>query len=105
MTHAFLYRFLFIPAGLLATFGVGSSGFAQEKPANWKKHIIMEPDHCNTAVAIDANGDPALDVIASFNRRVSLFLVESSPSTLSTTIRKATTCVPRTWTAMATPTF
>lgn len=40
----------------------------------WKKHVIMELGHCNTAVALDANGDSQLDVIASFNGRVSLFL-------------------------------
>ncbi|MBG87564.1 MAG: hypothetical protein CMO80_11785 [Verrucomicrobiales bacterium] len=34
----------------------------------------MEQGHCNTAVAIDVNGDKALDVIASFNGRVSLFI-------------------------------
>jgi hypothetical protein len=41
---------------------------------NWKKHVIMEQGHCNTAVALDVNGDKALDVIASFNGRVSLFI-------------------------------
>ncbi|MGK0184880.1 MAG: hypothetical protein ACI9R3_000654 [Verrucomicrobiales bacterium] len=46
---------------------------AQEK-ATWKKHVVMEQGHCNTAVALDANGDSALDVIASFNGRVSLFV-------------------------------
>lgn len=40
----------------------------------WKKHLITQQGHCNTAVAIDANGDKALDVIASFQGRVSLFL-------------------------------
>ncbi|MCP3696183.1 MAG: VCBS repeat-containing protein, partial [Planctomycetaceae bacterium] len=34
----------------------------------------MEQGHCNTAVALDANGDRHLDVIASFNGRVSLFI-------------------------------
>ena len=42
--------------------------------AQWKKHVVMEQGHCNTAVAIDVNGDKALDVIASFNGRVSLFI-------------------------------
>ena len=42
--------------------------------SNWKKHVITEQGHCNTAVALDANGDRALDVIASFNGRVSLFI-------------------------------
>ena len=40
----------------------------------WKKHVVMEQGHCNTAVALDVNGDDDLDVIASFNGRVSLFL-------------------------------
>ncbi|HIG29520.1 MAG TPA: VCBS repeat-containing protein [Verrucomicrobiales bacterium] len=34
----------------------------------------MEQGHCNTAVALDANGDKHLDVIASFSGRVSLFM-------------------------------
>ena len=42
--------------------------------APWKKHVVMERGHCNTAVALDANGDKALDVIASFDGRVSLFI-------------------------------
>jgi len=41
---------------------------------SWEKHVIMEQGHCNTAVALDANGDKHLDVIASFNGRVSLFI-------------------------------
>jgi len=40
----------------------------------WKKHVVMEQGHCNTAVALDANGDKDLDIIASFNGRVSLFM-------------------------------
>ena len=40
----------------------------------WKKHTVMEQAHCNTAVALDANGDDLLDVVASFNGRVSLFI-------------------------------
>ena len=41
---------------------------------NWVRHTIMERGHCNTAVALDANGDSLMDVVASFNGRVSLFL-------------------------------
>ena len=26
----------------------------------WKKHVVMEQGHCNTAVALDANGDKNL---------------------------------------------
>ena len=40
----------------------------------WKKHLIMEQGHCNSAVAIDANNDGKQDVIASFNGKVSLFI-------------------------------
>lgn len=47
---------------------------AREGQAAWKKHVVTKRGHCNTAVALDANGDAALDVIASFNGRVSLFL-------------------------------
>jgi hypothetical protein len=43
-------------------------------PVQWKKHVVMELGHCNTAVALDVNGDPQLDVIASFSGRVSLFM-------------------------------
>ncbi|MBI1246716.1 VCBS repeat-containing protein [bacterium] len=41
---------------------------------NWVKHVIAQQGHCNTAVALDANGDKDLDVITSFNGRVSLFI-------------------------------
>ena len=41
--------------------------------ADWVKHVVMEQGHCNTAVALDVNGDRDLDVIASFNGKVSLF--------------------------------
>ena len=41
---------------------------------DWVKHVITEQGHCNTAVALDVNGDEHLDVIASFNGRVSLFI-------------------------------
>jgi len=40
----------------------------------WKKHLVMKQGHCNTAVALDVNGDKAMDVIASFGGRVSLFV-------------------------------
>ena len=41
---------------------------------SWQRHTIMEQGHCNTAVALDSNGDKLLDVIASFNGKVSLFI-------------------------------
>lgn len=47
---------------------------AQEAASTWDKHTVMEQGHCNTAVALDANGDSFMDVIASFNGRVSLFI-------------------------------
>lgn len=42
--------------------------------ADWPRHVIMDQGHCNTAVALNANGDQTLDVIASFNGRISLFI-------------------------------
>lgn len=51
-----------------------SSPLRADDPVAWKKHVVMEQGHCNTAVALDANGDKLLDVIASFNGRVSLFM-------------------------------
>ena len=40
----------------------------------WKKHQIMEGFRCTTAVALDTNEDSRLDVIASFDGKVSLFV-------------------------------
>ena len=45
--------------------------------ADWQKHLITQQGHCNTAVALDANGDDFLDVIASFNGGVSLFWLQT----------------------------
>ena len=42
--------------------------------SKWKKHLVMEQGHCNSAVAIDVNKDGKQDVIASFNGKVSLFM-------------------------------
>ncbi len=42
--------------------------------SEWTRHVIMDQGHCNTAVALNANGDQTLDVIASFNGRISLFI-------------------------------
>lgn len=53
--------------------GITTGAIAQEN-VTWKKHIIMEQGRCNTAVALDADGDKYLDVIASFNGKVSLFI-------------------------------
>ena len=57
----------------LLTFALATSGYGQS-PLQWKKHVVMQQAHCNTAVALDVNGDVHLDVIASFNGRVSLFI-------------------------------
>ena len=40
----------------------------------WEKHTIMQQGHCNTAVALDANGDQQLDVVTSVAGKVSLFI-------------------------------
>lgn len=40
----------------------------------WKKHVVTEQGHCNTAIAIDVNGDELMDVIASIGGKVSLYL-------------------------------
>ena len=52
---------------------LGSSVSAEDKVI-WKKHVVMEHGFCYTAVALDANGDEFLDVIASFDGKVSLFI-------------------------------
>lgn len=59
---------------ILATMCCACSAVIAGDALTWKKHIVMEQGHCNTAVALDANGDQLLDVIASFNGRVSLFI-------------------------------
>lgn len=46
----------------------------QLEAQSWVKHVITQPGHCNTAVALDANGDGLQDVIASYNGTVSLLL-------------------------------
>ncbi|WP_186775411.1 FG-GAP repeat domain-containing protein [Rubripirellula tenax] len=51
---------------------VGSVG-ADDNVA-WKKHVVMDQGHCNTAVAIDANADGLMDVVCSYGGKVSLFL-------------------------------
>jgi len=60
--------------GLVTALNLAPICSAEEQKPGWKKHVVMQRGHCNTAVALDANGDAALDVIASFNGRVSLFL-------------------------------
>lgn len=67
------YTFLGLQTYIVASLSVATHCSAQGLPLGWKKHLITQQGHCNTAVAIDSNGDAALDVIASFNGRVSLF--------------------------------
>ena len=50
------------------------AGVLNAKSPSWKKHTVMEQGHCNTAVAIDANGDKLMDVVASVSGKVSLFI-------------------------------
>ena len=45
-----------------------------DENAKWDKHVVMTQGHCNTAVALDVNGDGFQDVIASFQGKVSLFI-------------------------------
>jgi len=40
----------------------------------WKKHVVMAKGMNHTAVAVDVNGDKQLDVITSYDGRVSLFI-------------------------------
>lgn len=40
----------------------------------WKKHVVAEPGHTNTAVAADFTGDGKVDVIASAAGKVSLYV-------------------------------
>ena len=74
MSRPFSRRFKLTAACLVAASGLASVCSAEEAKAGWKKHVITQQGHCNTPVALDANGDQALDVIASFNGRVSLLL-------------------------------
>jgi hypothetical protein len=59
---------------LLALLMTIASTAAAEDRAGWTKHLVVEQGHCNTAVALDVNGDRHLDVIASMNGKVSLFI-------------------------------
>ena len=42
--------------------------------ATWKKHLIAEGCHCNTAPAFSVNEDALPDVITNYAGKVSLFL-------------------------------
>ncbi|MFN3189569.1 MAG: FG-GAP repeat domain-containing protein [Aureliella sp.] len=41
---------------------------------SWKKHIVVEAGHCNTAVALDVNRDGIQDVIASYGDEITLLV-------------------------------
>ncbi|MDF1826530.1 MAG: VCBS repeat-containing protein [Verrucomicrobiales bacterium] len=43
----------------------------------WRKHLVMESGQNTSAVAADYNGDGQVDVITSYNGKVSLFLAPS----------------------------
>ncbi|TWT86338.1 FG-GAP repeat protein [Neorhodopirellula pilleata] len=47
---------------------------AGEPPVAWTKHVVTQGHHCNTAVYLDINRDRRMDVIASFDGKVSLFV-------------------------------
>ena len=74
MIHLSPSTFKMLSTGLAVLCGLASLTSAQEKKVTWRKHTIMQQGHCYTAVALSVNGDKALDVIASFNGRVSLFV-------------------------------
>ena len=59
-----------VSAGLLAT----ALPLPAQETLSWTKHVITEQGHCNTAVAIAGSGGGHMDVIASANGKVSLFV-------------------------------
>lgn len=59
---------------LLIVGSASCSVIADETDVAWTKHEVTQQGHCNTAVALDANGDGLLDVVASMNGKVSLFI-------------------------------
>lgn len=60
-----------LAAVLLATFATLA---ASPAAAGWRKHLVAEPGHANTAVAADFSGDGGIDVISSAAGKVSLYL-------------------------------
>ncbi len=59
-----------LSAGLLAT----SIPLRAQETTPWTKHVVMEQGHCNTAVAIAGSSGGYMDVVASTNGKVSLFI-------------------------------
>lgn len=49
-----------------------TSGIAADKP--WKKHVVHEGEHCNTAVAADFTGDGKPDIISNSGGKTRLFV-------------------------------
>lgn len=66
------------PTLLIAAFFLQVAGLApldaDEPPVAWTKHVVTKGHHCNTAVALDTNQDQLMDVVASFDGKVSLFV-------------------------------
>ncbi|MEL6107479.1 MAG: VCBS repeat-containing protein [Planctomycetota bacterium] len=59
----------------------------------WSKHLITQQGHCNTAVALDANGDSLLDVLASTKGKVSLFTAPDWDETIVARLEGRTGCI------------
>ncbi|KAA5542312.1 VCBS repeat-containing protein [Roseiconus nitratireducens] len=57
---------------LVGCFAIVEVAGAESQP--WTKHVVTKGRHCNTAVAIDANQDGLMDVIAAIDGQVKLFL-------------------------------
>lgn len=74
MVSAICRGFSKLGFALITTTLIGLSSAIAQTSVVWKKHTVMEQGNCNTAVALDANGDQRLDVIASFSNKVSLFI-------------------------------
>lgn len=71
LTTSVIFLFLLTPA-----YSQTATRFVAVTQARkvWKKHIVTEQGHCNTAVAIDVNADRKMDVLAGLRGKVSLFL-------------------------------
>lgn len=65
---------LFLLVGYYIKFGSKADEIAEEEFKNWEKHVIMDKGFTFTAVAVDVNGDKLMDVITSYEGKVSLFM-------------------------------
>lgn len=52
----------------------GGSTVSAGDRMDWPKHVVAAPGHCNTAVAIDVNGDQQMDVVACSPGQVVLYI-------------------------------